>query len=113
MKCPRCGTEMAASKICSKCNLDITDFRDKIEVEYKDFKTSELLEIRQKRQTAPSGVETETVREPHRGEILKSEGPAETTFGSGKRYVPMLAIALLILILVVGAFFLFRNLIMQ
>lgn len=108
MKCPRCGTEIAQNKSCSKCSLDITDSRDKIEVEYKDFKTSELLDIRQKRQTVSSGVETETVGEQHRGKILKSTGPAKPSPGSAKRPVPMLAVVLMILILIAGAFFLFR-----
>ena len=48
MKCPRCSAEIAEESSCRKCGFKISDRQSNIEVEYKDFKTSELLEIRTK-----------------------------------------------------------------
>lgn len=43
MNCPGCGFDLKGKGICSRCGAKI---EDSIEVEYKDFKISELLEIR-------------------------------------------------------------------
>ncbi len=48
MKCPLCGIDLEGKDKCSKCGRKIEDLLRGIEVEYKDFKVSEFLEIRQK-----------------------------------------------------------------
>jgi hypothetical protein len=45
MKCPHCGEETQGGKSCEKCGKDLATRRE-VEVEYKDFKLSELLDIK-------------------------------------------------------------------
>ena len=46
MKCHFCGAELKGQSVCSRCGKRTGDPSQRIEVEYKDFKVSELLEIR-------------------------------------------------------------------
>lgn len=64
MRCPRCDSDITGKSKCSKCGLDIAGLQGKIEVEYKDFKTSELLEIRHKKQAANEQEEIEAGGKP-------------------------------------------------
>ncbi|MDH4232160.1 MAG: hypothetical protein OEW04_09035 [Nitrospirota bacterium] len=99
MKCPRCGADIAGQKVCGNCGTNGVDDRMDIEVQYKDFKTSELLEIRQIKHPAPPFEET------------NAEGEQTEIFHRAKkRSFPVLAIALLILALITGAFFVIRYL---
>lgn len=43
MKCPGCGAELSGQEACDKCGAKP---ENKIEVAYKDFRISELLEIK-------------------------------------------------------------------
>ncbi len=52
MRCPNCDNELDEKHICSKCGKKITVPEPGIEVEYKEFKVSEFLEIRRKQQTS-------------------------------------------------------------
>ena len=100
MKCPRCGADLANKEACGKCGLDAADYRKDIEVKYKDFKTSELLEIRQKKHSAPPFEETKVA--PKQTPIFhKTE----------RKSLPFFAIVLLILALISGAFFIVRYLV--
>jgi hypothetical protein len=56
MKCSHCGSDLKGKDICSRCGRKTEPVPD-IEVEYKDFKVSEYLEIRQKEHKASSGSE--------------------------------------------------------
>lgn len=55
MTCPTCNADIAQKKVCTKCGMKIEP-QGKIEITYKDYKISELLEIRHKRSelSAPS-----------------------------------------------------------
>jgi hypothetical protein len=100
MRCPRCGADIADKEACGKCGLNSADYRKDIEVKYKDFKTSELLEIRQKKQSIPP------LEEP------KAAGKQTAIFHkTEKRSFPFFAIVLLILALISGAFLIVRYLI--
>ncbi|MBI5640979.1 MAG: hypothetical protein HZA17_11185 [Nitrospirae bacterium] len=55
MNCPRCGSDVTEKDVCSKCNEKINDSRQGIEVHYKEFKQSELLEISQKKDKEGQG----------------------------------------------------------
>jgi ribosomal protein S27AE len=100
MRCPRCGADIADKEACGKCGLKPADYRKDIEVQYKDFKTSELLEIRQKKHSAPPFDVTEAA--PKQTAIFhKTE----------RKSLPFLAIVLLILALLSGAFFIVRYLV--
>ena len=111
MKCPQCETDMHSHMKCGKCGFTVTDSRKELEVEYKDFKTSELLEIRQKRLVVPSGAEI--FSEPSDREAIKREIPAKPSLEEKKSPFPVLAVVGLILALIIGGFFLIRFLILQ
>jgi uncharacterized Zn finger protein (UPF0148 family) len=57
MKCPHCGADLKRKDLCGNCGRKIEQAPE-IEVEYKDFKVSEYLEIRQKEHKTSSGTET-------------------------------------------------------
>ena len=107
MKCPGCGTDMGAKQVCSKCGFNNAGNQDEIEVEYKDFKTSELLEIRQKRQAAPVGQETKTDGK------LTPNGPEKPSPDSHKSSFPVAARVALMLLLLALAFVLFRHFLLK
>jgi hypothetical protein len=50
VKCPSCGSDLDNRLICVRCDKQFRRPPAKIEVEYKDFKVSELLEIRSRDQ---------------------------------------------------------------
>ena len=108
MKCPKCGADITGKRKCSKCGLDFAGPKEEIEVEYKDFKTSELLEIRRKKQAAHEHEEIKTDRE-HEGEkALKRESSGEAFYKDYKKPFPFLAAVALILMLIAGVFLIFR-----
>lgn len=55
MKCPHCGNELDGKDICAKCGGKVSMQEAGLEVEYKDFKISEFLEIRKKQQKPGNG----------------------------------------------------------
>ncbi len=77
MKCPACNSDIAQEKVCTKCGMKIEP-QGKIEVTYKDYKISELLEIRHKR-SDPSAKSRQPVNtgkaafETKRAEVLPAE----------------------------------------
>ena len=113
MKCPSCDADMSAQKKCSKCGFNVADNRDELEVEYKDFKTSELLEIRRKKQTTPPGAETKIFTEQTGKDAVKREIPANPSLEAKKSSLPILTVLVLILALIIGGLFLVRLLVLQ
>jgi len=114
MKCPSCNADLSAQKKCSKCGFNAADNRDELEVEYKDFKTSELLEIRHKKQTAPQVAETKIYTEQSgEGGLEREPSTATPPLKTKKSSLPILAAVGLILALIIGAFFLVRILVQQ
>jgi len=97
---------------CGKCGLNVADYQKEIEVEYKDFKTSEFLEIRQKKHAAPLIEKAREVKGHPKNKVLKKK-QAETFHQSGKRSFRILAIAFLILALITGTFIIIRYLVLQ
>ena len=112
MKCPRCNADIATGKKCSKCGFNVDGNLDELEVEYKDFKTSELLDIRQKRRTEPSKAEPKTSRKQPEGRAVKRERPAKPSPKGEKSPLPTLAVVVLVLALIIGGFFLVRLLVL-
>jgi ribosomal protein L32 len=45
MECPHCGEEMRRGEECKKCGKEVVPSNE-MEVQYKEFKVSELLDIR-------------------------------------------------------------------
>jgi hypothetical protein len=54
MDCPYCGSTVKDKDICLGCGKKI-DTAEEVEIEYKEFKVSEFLEIRRKQDGARSG----------------------------------------------------------
>jgi hypothetical protein len=54
MDCPYCGSTVKDKDICLECGKKI-DTAEEVEIEYKEFKVSEFLEIRRKQDGARSG----------------------------------------------------------
>jgi hypothetical protein len=65
MKCPHCGNESRTKDVCSSCGEKVEMPEQTIEVEYKEFKVSEFMEIRRKRKSSRrKGDETTLTEEP-------------------------------------------------
>lgn len=45
MKCPQCGEETSPGKACGRCG-SVLPHRKDVEVEYREFKVSEVLDIK-------------------------------------------------------------------
>ena len=106
MKCPRCNTDMPDQQGCSKCGLLKADQKAKIEVEYKDFKTSELLEIRQKKTVSSATRETNMAKKLSRRKTLEREFPAKSSLRNEKNSFPLLAVIVLVLLIITVSFIL-------
>jgi len=81
MQCPHCGNELSGEMPCSKCGEKVSPAKGDIEVEYKEFKVSEFLEIRK----SPQEYRAEGTSEPGTG---KKGGPVSlqpTANMTGKR----------------------------
>jgi len=63
MKCPHCGNESRRKDVCSRCGEKIEVPEQAIEVEYKEFKVSEFMEIRKKRQNSRRKVPEKAITE--------------------------------------------------
>ncbi len=74
MKCPDCGEEIGTGKACEKCGKDVVPSKG-VEVEYKDFKISELLDIKM-----TGGVSS--------GKTMKKHGSAQEKEGGSEKAIP-------------------------
>ena len=63
MQCPHCGKETKTGKVCEKCGSSLQG----IEVQYKDFKVSEFLDIKIPRQDPLGGEGPVTEQEEGAG----------------------------------------------
>ncbi len=104
---------MATQKKCGKCGFTVADNQNEVEVEYKDFKTLELLEIRQKKQTQSPGEEAKICTEQTGADVIKQEKAAAPLLEAKKSSFPNLMIVILILALIIGGLFLLRLLFQQ
>jgi hypothetical protein len=110
MKCPYCGNELSGKAVCGKCGKKTEISKPKVEVEYKEFKVSEFLEIRQKQEILeaekePSGsIETDF--------ITKKEGIARETRPVEKREKSnaflITAVIMVIITAIAGTWYLLR-----
>jgi ribosomal protein L32 len=112
MKCPHCGNESERNDVCSRCGEKIEAPEQTIEVEYKEFKVSEFMEIRKKRLNSGKGTE-----EPLAGEAGKRGKEYRTARDAGipaarvegKRRMFFIAVMVLIILAVItGAYYLLR-----
>jgi hypothetical protein len=114
MECPRCGADLKGKDICSRCGRRVEPAPG-IEVEYKDFKISEYLEIRQKEHRTSSETGSPAQDSERKGPRDSVPGvpnadektTADTGRTPGGRRSLAVAIILL-LVAVAGAFYLWR-----
>jgi hypothetical protein len=110
MKCPQCGTELHGTTKCSTCGKKGIPLQD-IEVEYKEFPVSELLEIRKKHpsselnESEASEIDNSKKQLPDRGKpVLQKQG---------NRFFLIPLLVFLFVVFLAGAYyflhFLFRN----
>jgi hypothetical protein len=112
MRCRSCGADLKGDIICSRCGKRIEDLSQKLEVEYKDFKVSELLEIRSKDHGAPEGK----AHIEKTGETLRREetgGAGESTrsrqgLHKERKSSFLIALILFLLALIASAVFLWN-----
>jgi|PlaIllAssembly_1097288.scaffolds.fasta_scaffold418756_2 hypothetical protein len=113
MKCPRCAADISTQKKCSKCGYNVDDNQGELEVEFKDFKTSELLEIRHKKQTRPPDAETNIFMNQPGEDFINREVPANPSLKAKKSSFSIFAVVVLVLALIIGGLFLVRLLVLQ
>ena len=73
--CPECGEETESGMACAKCGMGAVPPKA-VEIEYKDFKISELLDIKMSRNASP--------RKPAR-----NRGPAMAEAGARENALPV------------------------
>jgi hypothetical protein len=115
MKCPDCGKELNENYICKNCGKKIESLQPEIEVEYKEFKVSELLEIRRKQKKLhPEGYSKSTIKKFNRSKnaidrVKPSVKQDKARAAIKKRSIFfVLATILTGLAIIAGAFFLIR-----
>ena len=98
MKCPYCGADVKEKTLCIRCGKEVKTPFQEIEVEYKEFKVSEFLEIKPKNYTSAKSAAKQTIED-----IEKQ--------GRKKPFFVVIAIVVLLMAAIVSAFFLRRFLI--
>lgn len=104
MRCPNCDNELDEKHICGKCGKKITVPEPGIEVEYKEFKVSEFLEIRRKQTSLGSGEGTAAnkgVQEWRKYHWIRGIAPINKKF-------LIVSITVLVIAVIIGAFYVLR-----
>jgi hypothetical protein len=112
MQCPHCGNELSGEMLCGKCGRKVSPPKRDIEVEYKEFKVSEFLEIRKSQQESRAEGTSEPGTTQKDGPFSlqppanMSGNPAP---GRGtKRLLSALLLIFLIIGVMAGAYYLLR-----
>lgn len=66
MKCPRCGEEISSGKVCDRCGEEMPS-KENMEVEYKEFKVTELLDIRMHKSDREASADEKKGPQPAKG----------------------------------------------
>jgi hypothetical protein len=74
MKCPDCSAVLDGKDICGGCGKKIEMPGQEVEIEYKEFKISEFLEIRKKQERPHAGTAHEKVKKDLKNIRVKSYG---------------------------------------
>jgi len=105
VKCPHCGKETKVGKACDNCGRDLAPSQG-VEVQYKDFKVSELLDIKVGQQS-PAGNRVEKEGPGHEMDGAIKKNPASGKQAAGNKRLG-LVITAVIVILAAIAFFLVK-----
>jgi hypothetical protein len=117
MKCPHCGNESQRKDVCSNCGEKMEVSEQAIEVEYKEFKISEFMEIRRKRQssrrkgtekTAVEGAGTEEEDYRTAGNAGITSARALLLLGGKRKRFLIVVLVLVVLAVITGAYYLLK-----
>lgn len=104
MKCPHCGKETRVGKACGYCGRDLAPSQG-VEVQYKDFKVSELLDIKLGQQSpAGTGVEKEGSGGKMGGAMKKE--PTSGKQAARKKRLGLVMTVVIVILAAVALFFL-------
>jgi len=106
MKCPHCSEETQAGKVCERCGKDLEPHKG-MEIEYKEFKVSELLDIKMTK-PGPAG---QTMKKPaDRQEKRNSfrKDPSTHRRKPGKMTAGWAAAAVIITLALIAGYYLLR-----
>ena len=113
MKCPSCGKALEGKDICSRCGKKVDIPEQEWEIEYKEFKISELLEIRRKQQKSHANeAGSRAVDENKKPKILTQEA-RRVTHDERKKFIIVAIVILLLLAFSAGAYYFLRLLFQQ
>lgn len=105
MECPLCGEEITAGKECQKCGKRHLPSKE-MEVQYKEFKVSELLDIRM---TSPLPSKTQIKKPGHaQGKADGSIRPAHPNKRPSGKKALLVMTAVIAILAVVAGFYLLR-----
>lgn len=108
MKCPRCGEETDWGKTCERCGEALPSEKD-VEVEYKEFRVTELLDIRMAKKgtgTGQEGEKSETLSGRHAKPLKNDSGT--TPEPAKKSFFIVMMVVIIIILSAIAAFRLFR-----
>jgi uncharacterized membrane protein YvbJ len=106
MICPHCGKETEAGKACDRCGKDLESSKG-MEIEYKEFKVSELLDIKMTRQ----GPGDRTMTGPAGGRKKTDKFTVDTGLRRkpGKAKAWVMTTAVMIILAIIAVFYLLRS----
>lgn len=106
MKCPHCEAEVLEGKVCARCGKEIAALKG-IEVQYRDFKISEMLDIRIPTQASSREGSEEAATVQSQTEV-KQKQPGEKRTSNQSRSVTFLIAVIIILFAAAAWFLLFK-----
>ncbi len=115
MKCPECGEDLNKGHVCKRNHNKIKGSSQEFEVEYKEFKLSEFLEIRRRKQGKPSLKDFDKIKKDFQKRplnIRRSSLKADKFEGGikGKKLLILFLISIIGLALVTALIFFTRGL---
>lgn len=115
MKCPECGEDLSKGHLCKKNENKIKGSSQEFEVEYKEFKLSEFLEIRRRKRGNPSLKDFGKIKKDYQKSPVNKR---KTSFNAdkfeggikGKKFLILFLMSLIGLALITALIFFTRGL---
>jgi hypothetical protein len=103
MRCPQCGKETGPGKACERCVEDLPPQKE-VEVEYKEFKISELLDIRMAKNSRPAQAGEKA--KPLLSKGTKPVKASRTEEKSGKKmsFIVIMTVIIVVLAAIIGLY---------
>ncbi len=106
MKCPHCGKETKVGKACDNCGRGLAPSQG-VEIQYKDFKVSELLDIKVGKKS-PTGNMVENKRAGHDIDGEAKKDTASEKQATGKNRLGLMMTAAIVILAAIVVFFLLK-----